>query len=163
MHSRGQNAVEYLMTYGWAILVVLVVGVVMWQMGFLEMSKGVTPDKRGFSQVTPLDWVMREDGTFNVVIENNAGTILNLDAAGTGATVIAGGGANPVCTLDDTTLQEGTAFRPGASRTVLFTNCPLAATSKIGEYYRVNITLAYHNPSSGLPHISNGIVWGPIS
>jgi hypothetical protein len=160
MRWKGQTAVEYLMTYGWAILVVLVVGVVMWQMGFLEMSRGATPDKRGFSQVTPLDWFMKPDGTFSAVVVNNAGTILNVDSAG--AIVIMGGGSNPICSTVAASLQTGTPFRPGAARTLNFTGCPLASGTKMGDYYRVNLTIGYNNPSSGLPHVSNGVVWGPI-
>ena len=43
---RGQGAMEYLMTYGWAILVVMIVGIVMWQLGIFNMGgTTVTMDK----------------------------------------------------------------------------------------------------------------------
>jgi len=34
-NKKGQGAMEYLMTYGWAILIVLVAGVVLFQLGVL--------------------------------------------------------------------------------------------------------------------------------
>ena len=32
----------------------------------------------------------------------------------------------------------------------------------IGEYFRVNMTISYLNPQSGLTHVSNGVIWGPV-
>lgn len=158
--SKGQNAVEYMMTYGWAILIVLVVSIVIWQMGVLDLSRNVTPDKRGFSQVVPLDWSMNQDGTFSVVVQNNAGTIIN-GQAGTGANFLAGG--DGICSVT-TDLSLTDPFRPADTFTMVF-DCSSAihANTKIGDYYRVNVTIGYVNPSSGLPHLSNGLIWGPIN
>ena len=36
--SRSQGALEYLMNYGWAIIVVMIVGGSMWQMGIISLS-----------------------------------------------------------------------------------------------------------------------------
>jgi len=36
MKNNRQRAIEYLATYGWAVLVVIIVGVVLWQMGIFE-------------------------------------------------------------------------------------------------------------------------------
>ena len=159
--DRGQSALEYMMTYGWAVLVILIVAVVLWQMGFLELSKNVSPDKRGFSQVTPLDWSLSASGALVVVVQNNAGTILDLrDATGGTAAIITSGGQG-ICT----NLVSGVpfnGFRPAATRAIQFTGCPMATGIKNGDYYRVNLTLSYVNPSSGLPHISNGVIWGPV-
>jgi hypothetical protein len=41
-YSRAQGALEYLMTHGWAILVVMVVGGVLWQWGFLVGDSGIS-------------------------------------------------------------------------------------------------------------------------
>jgi uncharacterized protein (UPF0333 family) len=40
MNSKGQGAMEYLMTYGWAILVVIIVGIVLWQSGVFGTGSG---------------------------------------------------------------------------------------------------------------------------
>ncbi len=45
---------EYLMSYGWAVLVALVVGVTLWQLGFLEVSSTTPPLATGFQAVKPL-------------------------------------------------------------------------------------------------------------
>jgi len=157
MRSRGQNALEYMMTYGWAILVVLVVGVLVWQMGILDLSRNISPDKRGFSQVTPLDWSLSQGPAADlvIVVQNNAGTILTLNTVV--ATIETGGSG--VCSLD--TLVPITNFRPGSTLKLDFSNCPVDASS--GDYYRVDVTLDYLNPGSGLTHTSTGVIWGPVS
>jgi hypothetical protein len=54
MVSRGQGSMEYLMTYGWAILIVMVVGVAMWRMGIFSISGSVAPTASGFEALKPL-------------------------------------------------------------------------------------------------------------
>jgi hypothetical protein len=156
--DRGQSAVEYMMTYGWGILVVLIAGIVMWQMGFLNPGGTITPDKRGFSQVTPMDWSMSQAGLLTVVLQNNAGAIVNINGAA--AQVVMGGKDDRSC--DAPTPSTQTGFRPGARMTLTFSNCKLSDGLKMGEYYRINMTIDYQNPSSMLEHKSNGIIWGPL-
>jgi len=161
MRPRGQSAIEYMMTYGWGVLVVLVAGVVLWQLGFLDLGANVTPDKRGFSQVTPLDWGMDQTGNLRVVIQNNAGTIVSIKDAGTDAYVIIGGTGTGLCPSKFFPFAVSGDIRPGSTTNITFTSCPLSS-NKVGTYYKVNVTIAYVNPASGLAHKSNGVMWGPL-
>ncbi|MCX6694706.1 MAG: hypothetical protein NTU61_00200 [Candidatus Altiarchaeota archaeon] len=52
--SRGQSAMEYLMTYGWAILVVMVVGIAMWRLGIFNLGGSGAPTSTGFATLKPL-------------------------------------------------------------------------------------------------------------
>jgi hypothetical protein len=54
MAQKAQGAMEYLMSYGWAILVIMVVGVAMWQLGMFNMGSSVAPTSTGFSVFKPL-------------------------------------------------------------------------------------------------------------
>jgi hypothetical protein len=53
MRQKAQGAMEYMMSYGWAILVVMVVGVAMWQLGVFDMQSTATTST-GFSVMKPL-------------------------------------------------------------------------------------------------------------
>ena len=33
MRINGQGAIEYLVTYGWTILVVIIIGIILWHLG----------------------------------------------------------------------------------------------------------------------------------
>ncbi|MFC2162399.1 hypothetical protein ACFLRF_01845 [Candidatus Altiarchaeota archaeon] len=153
--NKAQAAVEYLMTYGWAILVILVVGVVIWQMGILEIGKQYTPGKRGFSQIKPLDWKLQSNGDLTIVLTNEGGTILNLSRID--GIIVAGGSGE--CT-NNVLIATGERMRPASIYKADITGCTI--NEAIGEYYRVNVTIRYNNPASGLPHVSNGIIWGPL-
>ncbi len=54
MSSRAQSAMEYLMTYGWAIMVVLIVGGAFWQLGVFNLGGSVPPTSTGFQALRPL-------------------------------------------------------------------------------------------------------------
>jgi hypothetical protein len=78
---------EYLMSYGWAILVVMVVGVAMWQLGIFNMHS-VPTTASGFQAIQPIVatcakdtdiWVPgQQDRGFTCQFFNNAGTDINL-------------------------------------------------------------------------------------
>ncbi len=53
MKVRGMTALEFLMSYGWAILIVLVVGFAIWQLGFFRSSGGGAISN-GFQGLKPL-------------------------------------------------------------------------------------------------------------
>ena len=53
--KKGQGAMEYLMTYGWAILVVMVVGIVLWYLGVFSGGPGDVNTASGFAKVKPLE------------------------------------------------------------------------------------------------------------
>lgn len=154
--TRGQTGMEYLMTYGWAILVIVVVALVLWQMGIFEIGKTTEPGKRGFSQIRPLDWRLTTGGNLEITLLNDAGMILNLTQVS--AEITSGGGGLP-CVISGGTGTLS-VFRPAQSHQVQFTTCPV--TDDVGSYFRIEVEIQYINPSSGLQHTSYGEIWGGI-
>jgi hypothetical protein len=157
--AKGQGALEYMMTYGWAVLVILAVGVVIWQMGILNMGADTTPGQRGFSQITPLDWKCAtgsspNTGVLTITFTNEAGTMLNISTAN--ATMTAGGSGGCASAQG----VPVSVLRPAQSTVISFTGCPV--TGKKGEYYRADVGIVYVNPSSGIEHLSYGKLWGPL-
>ena len=73
--NKGQGAMEYLMTYGWAILVVMIVGVVLWQLGVFNSGQG-SPVETGFVRLSPMmPTAAYKTTTFNVTFTNNVGRL----------------------------------------------------------------------------------------
>ncbi len=50
---------EYLMTYGWAILVVMVVGIILWYLGVFGGGPGSVNTASGFSKIKPFEQSIR--------------------------------------------------------------------------------------------------------
>lgn len=145
MKKKGQGAMEYLMTYGWAILVVIIVGVVLWQMGIFNPSGGTAPGMSGFTTVKPNEWACDADGDLlKLVLVNAAGQQVSNVTAGTitcAATLAAGD--TVTCELGAGTDTTGTC-----------------ATVNAGDRYEETVTLSY-TTSGGLARESTGTVWGP--
>ncbi len=52
MVRKGQSALEYMMTYGWAILVIVIVAAVLYSLGIFSPSSSVGTGSTGFSPFT---------------------------------------------------------------------------------------------------------------
>jgi len=150
---KGQSAIEYMTTYGWAILLILVVGLVLWQMGAFN-PPAPPPGCRGFSQVTVLDHrASYDDDRIYLVITNEAGTKLQISANGITASL-----AGTSCS---TTPPSNIDFRPGQSVLVNLT-CSIQGSYGREEYYKAHINISYANQASGMTHKSAGECWGSV-
>jgi len=69
-NMKGQAAMEYLMTYGWAILIVLVVGAALFYLRVFNPS--VASGSVGFSNVAVIQHTYNAAGTLSLQIENRA-------------------------------------------------------------------------------------------
>lgn len=147
--TRAQASMEYLATYGWAVLVVVVIGAVIWQSGILSIGKNVAPGKSGFSQIRPMDWVAKITGpavSINITVINDASTKLQLTGA-----------ASADCTGSSSLTTD---LLPGQTAVVSLTGCTLVGNT--GDYFRMKVTMTYLNPSSAIYHSSVGEIWGAL-
>jgi hypothetical protein len=78
---KGQTAIEYLMTYGWAILIILIVAGVLAYYGIFAPSSFLGPTARGFGQIQVLNpWAVSASGmTLNLA--NRVGGAVNITTA----------------------------------------------------------------------------------
>jgi len=76
MRNRGQAATEYLATYGWAILGVMIAVAVLWQLGIFDFGGMEPPGKSGFSTLVPSDWRC-SNNVMTLWLINSAGETLN--------------------------------------------------------------------------------------
>ncbi len=60
--KKGQSALEYMMTYGWAILIIVIVAVILYSMGIFNPSSSVTFTSSGFSPFTVSSTLCTQDG-----------------------------------------------------------------------------------------------------
>lgn len=137
--KKGQAALEFLMTYGWAILVVLVA------IGALAYFGVLSPDRFLPSKCTLPSGIACTDHVISatqieVALRNGLGFDLTVDAvAATGCTTAATG-----------------SLANGAQSTFTVTNC--GATS--GSKYSGDLNITYTNSDSGLQHTIQGAITG---
>ncbi len=154
---KGQAAIEYLVSYGWALLVITISGIIIWQMGLFDFPTP-EPGCNGFSQVRPIDWIYTPDpdtgldSEFKVVVINEANTKLSIPRDGVRVSIEDEG----LCTLSDPDSE--TNMSAGAKVQMNLSHCPGALGE--GAYYRAQINITYLNLASGMERNSIGICWG---
>jgi hypothetical protein len=150
--NKGQGAMEYLMTYGWAILVVMIVGVVLWQLGVFNVGQGnlvVT----GFVKMQPLTpSIAYRNASFTASFTNALGTTIKIDNVTVNESI-----ANGMCTPSPTLV--GSTVKAGGTFTVASTTCPPKTD---GEAYDLIVTIRYNATMGGIttPHTDTGHIKG---
>ena len=137
--QRSQSAMEYLMTYGWTILVIAIVLVALFELGVFRGSQGSLPTEctaqSGFLCGTPQ---MNTTGNVLVTFGQSLGSSITVTGVG----------------CSNTTAQPGftsyiTGLASGQQVSVIF-QCPLAS-SPIGSSFSGTLWIQYNKGSvSGL-------------
>ncbi|MBI5176538.1 hypothetical protein HY995_00455 [Candidatus Micrarchaeota archaeon] len=157
MRLRGQSALEYLVTYGWAILAIVIIGAVLWYFGIFNPQTFVGSKRCvGFASFTCQDFQVSSAGQLSIVFNNRVGgrvtgvgmyngsvrTGLGSWYACNPASVDANG--NTTCTIS--------GFMNGAN---------VAPPYLPGNVYDpVTVALNYSDPRSGISHNDAGTIQG---
>lgn len=143
--KRGQSALEYLVTYGWAILAIVIIAGVLWYFGIFNPSRFVGGKQcGGFSSFICQDFTVNTAGALTIVLNNDVGsTIQNVNMT-TGASgwscvpTTVSANANTTCTAIGVT-SAGTAGN---------------------NYNQITVTVSYQDSASGLTHNDSGFIQG---
>ncbi len=164
--NKGQGAMEYLMTYGWAILVVMVVGIAMWRLGIFNMG-GTTVTFTGFAKIKPQlagtglqGNSAPNPGLFVGTFTNGIGTKIEIyEVTITGDTTTCVGstdGVDPVAG----DYGGGIAVGGGDNFKISIGDCQ---TGPSGDVYSVDVEIEYDVTigSQTVGHTESGTIRGP--
>jgi len=151
---RSQAALEYLLTYGWAILIVIIVGSSLYGLGVF--SPGTWTGKRttGFAQFQIIDWTLQSEdsddpGNLTVVFANRLGKTVNV----TDITAIY---KNKECHFSFSSFNLG----PN-TQAIRSAQCDSAwGNLSYRASYSIILDIKYVDPDSGLSHIDSGTLFG---
>ena len=79
-NRKAQSALEYMMTYGWAILIIVIVAVILYSMGIFNPSSSLVPTTTGFAGLT-VQANCVAGGTLIVSLASSVGYPINLQNA----------------------------------------------------------------------------------
>jgi len=79
MRNRGQAAIEFLVTYGWAILGVLIVISMLGYFGIFNTQRYVNDVCYFGDQMTCEDYILYNDSWTNVTLRNNFGVAVSIN------------------------------------------------------------------------------------
>ncbi len=136
--KKGQSGLEYLVTYGWAILAIVIIAGVLWYFGIFNPARFAGEKQcSGFGAFICQDFRVAPDGTLTLVVNNKIGGSMSaVDIAGAGTctpTTVASNG-NTTCT--------SAGFLP-------------AGTSG-NNFDQTTVSLTYTDARSGIAHTDAG-------
>ncbi len=151
-HKRGQAAMEFLLTYGWAILVALLVIGALAYFGVLNPQR-LLPTKCEFSgQVKCLDkQLVKSTDQFRIRLLNGVGNPIQVTAAKFNSSQLTGIGT---CDATGLPLDIG----PSGEETITFTGCTVPGNVGQGTRMRGAVYLSYTDKSTSFPHVDVGSV-----
>jgi hypothetical protein len=82
MQRKAQAAMEYLMTYGWAILIVIIVAAAMYALGIFNPATWTGTRTTGFPNIgVPQDWQYNgTTGEMSVIVRNGLGMAISISS-----------------------------------------------------------------------------------
>ncbi len=147
---RGQAALEFLMTYGWAILVILIVLAVLWQWGLFNPSGTMKSGQSGFWGVVPYDYKYEGgSGTFSIILQNNIDNEVEIEQINV-STTTSFNSISPVEMVSAGNLS------------MEYNIAGLDAYSS-GSSYEVFVVIAYNDSRVNITLLSSGRIWGSVS
>ena len=149
-NSKSQAALEFLTTYGWAFLVILIMIGALAYFGILRPSR-LLPDRCSFGpELECQDFQIAygtgaDDGTVKIKLKNNIGEAISI--ATDGLTVSTESATALICTGDPTITGVWTS---GEIRDFTFSGCNSDAVGFVaGDKGKVSIALGYFTVRSG--------------
>ena len=137
MKTKAQSALEYMMTYGWAILIIVIVAAVLYSMGIFNPSSSSGTTATGFSPFVVLAQTCQLHG-LAIQLGNNAGVaVTSVSGSITTSTGLAASTGTATVSLPNV---------PNGGSTVL--NFTSNGCSTSGARYSASITIDYTETNS---------------
>ena len=151
---KGQSALEYLLTYGWAILIVIIVGASLYALGVFSPGQWTGKRQTGFAQFRVADFSLNEDGNFSIAFQNQLGKTVTLNN-------IYVYYKNVECTLTNGTTAGNIAPN---EMYVAWGDCDTTwgVTLTARTSYSLVVDFDYTDPDSGIDHRDSGTLFGAV-
>ena len=143
LQKKSQSALEFLVTYAWAFIVIAIIIAAIAYFGVLRPQK-ILPDRCTFSVSFDCSaYSLSTDGTFRLRLKNNVGnsvTVTNLN-------LVNDAGASFSCIL---TGSPPSNWGLGEIKDIVWTACNLASQGfNSGDKAKVLVNMTYYDPKAG--------------
>ena len=144
---RSQSALEYMMTYGWAILVIVIVAAVLYSLGIFSPSSSLSTTITGFSNLGTVNAVCLGGTSFTISMGDSTSYPINITQI------------NLTSSSGKTTYSPNILIQPNSIQTV---TVPSSSLCTSGARYSVSAVISYLEPGQVFqgPYTSTGTVSG---
>ncbi len=150
--QKAQSAIEYLTTYGWAIVIITIVLVAMFELGLFQPPVSTTcifPAEFGCLSAT----LFSVNGQVNLTIQQSTQSTINITAFGCNNS---GNPSNMVIPNNPPSNQLTVALGSTVTFNVLCYDNGTAVNIAPGQIFKGYIVLNYTDLQSGFPHTAVG-------
>ncbi len=150
MIKRGQAGLDFLMTYGWALLLIVLVVGALFALGIFDISNFLGSRATGFTQIGVSAWRITPAGVLTMQFRNQAGTSINVTSIN--------------ATLGTSTVNYGTGFNISNGQTSsTITVGTFGTPPSSGAGYSVRINIAYTDLTTGFAYADSGTITGRVN
>jgi len=146
--EHAQAALDFLMEYGWAIALIVIIAAVFYALGIFDPASWLGSHASGFSGVAARGWYLAPDGTFSIKVANQAGKPILIDSI--------------ELTINNQTVNiSGSAAKleRGEESGILYTS-PGAFGPQKGGSYIVIVHVRYIDLDTDFPYETTGTLTG---
>ncbi|MCX6769637.1 MAG: hypothetical protein NT051_03075 [Candidatus Micrarchaeota archaeon] len=151
---KGQAALDFLMTYGWAIALVVIIAAVLFALGVFDTSNFIGSKASGFSGVAVTAWKLEPvAGAFTMKVANQVGQPIKI----TSINVSIGQNSVVMSNVSTSTLTVG------ETSGTLTSSAPHFGAQTSGSSYTAKVVIAYNDTNSGFTYTTAGTLTGKVS
>lgn len=166
MQRKAQSALEYMMTYGWAILIIVIVAAVLYSLGIFNPTASTGPAVTGFTPFNAIAQTCGPTKGLQIQFGNDAGSTATINwIAVTTGTGLSAASANGTKVLVGGTWGASGAVTSGNSFIVNTTSFGGETCATTGGHYSATVEIGY-STSSGFGTVkqtATGTVSGTVS
>jgi hypothetical protein len=162
--KKAQSAMEYLMTYGWAILIVIIVAAALYALGIFNPATYTGRIPTGFTTLgAPDDWDVNSAGDVRILLNNRLASqieVYTITASTATGTPDIWSTANCTGANDYMTIAPGGNIDPSSACSSLTYDLNVGSQTA-GTTYSVDVEILYN--SGGFNHTESGKITGTVS
>lgn len=147
---------EFLMTYGWAILVVLAAIGALAYFGILSPDRFLPSSYTMTGGISAAEYKMGTS-SLQFAFINNVGTTINVESV----TVNTTGGSGVNCNTNNT-VTTGFALDNGQKSALLTVCNPTGAAYPLGDRFKANVHVVYNKSGEALSHTATGSITAKV-
>lgn len=150
--TKAQAGLDYLMTYGWALLIIVLVIAMLFAMGIFDVGSFLGNRSAGFGDVRPIAWRIDNSGNFTLKLQNNAGVSVNV------TNITASLGIISISTNNTTSVFLPSGQQSGTIVVGNFSN----VTTPVGSLYSMRLSIQYVDMGTNFTYTNSGTLTGRV-
>ncbi|MFH2105775.1 MAG: hypothetical protein ABII22_00815 [Candidatus Micrarchaeota archaeon] len=147
--KKGQAAIDFLMTYGWAIVLIILVAAALFALGIFDTGSFVGNKAAAFTEIQVVGFKLVEDGTLTVKLQNQVGKTINIDTIN--------------ATYSNVSIESSPAVTNlGVGKSTGTLTVGDLGTFTKGTSFKVDLNIGYTDVSSGFTYSEAGTLNGVV-